>query len=92
VCSSFSLFDLPHIKPEHQVVYLGTNAEIMCFSFQHPKWSKRSESVQSKYTFGARLNIPVVKTKHSGQYYCEGYDINQFKFTAMSEIIVASKF
>jgi len=86
------IMDIPHISPKHQVVYKGYEVEIMCFSFETPKWLKNSgRHVNSKYTKGVWFSVSKAKDEHSGIYVCEGYDINQMKFSASTELIVAGK-
>ena len=91
VYSSASFFNLPLIKPTHQVVYNNTKAEILCYTFDIPKWKTPRGSITSKFNKGAMLIFKKLSKKQSGTYTCEGYDINNIKFTAHSELLVASK-
>ena len=78
-----------NIRPEFQTAFTGEIVCIRCYSEIVPRWDK-DDRIGIGYT--NMLELYHVKDDDTGLYYCYGIDSQGKRFTAVSRLIVASKF
>ena len=77
------------VFPVHQVVFKGSDVNIICNSTTEVKWVRFDwQSYPKKYVINNTLHLVHVRRKDSGLYFCEGTFGNGSVFKSSAEVLV----